>query len=181
MSVKQLIDGQVIKIDNHCRGCEFKWGEGVHLHKRMNKDKFSKAEVLIPIADNERESELEFRNLQGIKSSQIKNEIVKAFKNKAIRRDFILSFYKALDEILSNEGFDKEKKIEIAKKSAKHIAKLFGLNPKVKDYFCEEADKYYVQFSRRNNRDFHILVDIKNRDFIIGESISDINQYNLEE
>lgn len=176
MSVKQLIDGQVIKIDNHCRGHEFKWGEGVHLHKRMNKDKFSRAEVLIPIADGG-ESELEFRNLQGIKSSQIKNEIVKAFKNKAIRRNFILSFYKALDGILSNEGFDKEGKIEIAKKSAEHIAKLFGLNPEIKDYFCEEADKYYVQFSRSGNVDFHVLVDIKNKDFVIGESLSDIRQY----
>ena len=31
MSVKQLIDGQVIKIDNHCRGCEFKWGGKVFI------------------------------------------------------------------------------------------------------------------------------------------------------
>ena len=50
MALSSLIDGQTIKIDNHNIGTLYQWDEAIHLHKRMNSDKYRGAEVIIPIA-----------------------------------------------------------------------------------------------------------------------------------
>lgn len=180
MALKKLIDGQTITIDNHCRGAEFKWGKGVHLHKRMNRDKYSGAEVLIPIYDREEEKhELEFRKLKGENASQIKNEIESAFKDKGIRNRFIRSFFQALDEILEKEVLDEKQKIEVAKKAAIQIAALFGLKTKIKNYLKKEADRYYLKFSREEGVDFHVGVDLKEQNFIVGEDASEMQSFEI--
>lgn len=184
MSIKKLIEGQTIGIDNHHRGGIFEWGKGVHLHKRMNNNKYDGAEVLIPIAED---GELEFRKIKGPSKeieAQMRNEIEKAFKKPSVKRSFINSFYKSLDDILKNEGRSIEDKIEILKTSASRIAKYFGLKPVIKDYFGEVADKFYVQFSRSQSSDFYVLTDVKRQMFVIGvdkNSIDDLYKYKMKE
>ncbi|MDT4511857.1 hypothetical protein [Bacteroides cellulosilyticus] len=177
MALKQLIDGQTILIDNHCRGAEFKWGKGVHLHKSMDRDKFSGAEVLIPLYEDANDQQLDFRNLRGENQAQIKNEIKDAFKDKGIRNRFIHSFYKALDEILKKERISRIERIDIAKKATSHIAELFGLKTKIKDSLKKEADKYYIKFGREDGDDFQVMVDFKDQSFMIGGQISDMETF----
>lgn len=178
MALKQLIDGQTILIDNHCRGYEFEWGKGVHLHKRMDRDKFSGAEVLVPLYEDAKDLQLDFRHLRGENQTKIKNEIKDAFKDKGIRNRFIHSFYKALDEILKKERIGRiEKRIDIAKKAANHIAELFGLKTKIKDSLKEEADKYYIKFGREDGDDFQVMVDFKDQSFMIGGRKSDMETF----
>ena len=60
--LRQLINGQTIKIDNHNCGKEVIWDRSIHFHKRMNSKKYRGAEVIIPIAED---GELEFRKIEG--------------------------------------------------------------------------------------------------------------------
>jgi len=164
MAIKNLIDGQTIEIDNHNRGCAIEWGKGIHLHKRMNSDKYNGAEVLIYINDDK---DLEFRRLQGKTSDierRITNEIKDAFKNSSKRRDFIKSFYKSLDEILKNNGSDIDERIRIAKDAAKRIAGYFELKPKITGYFGDLADDFYIQFEK-----VIVKENVNNRSFTIGK------------
>ena len=105
MNVRQLINGQTLQLDNHNRGSELIYGRGLHLHKRMNKGVMGSAEVIVPLFED---GEIEFRSLRGndkIKA-RIRNEIKKAFKDKHIRINFVKSFYKSMDIILSNSKIE---------------------------------------------------------------------------
>ena len=77
MALRNLIDGQTIKIDNHNRGGEFEWGKGVHMHKRMNKDKYSGAEVLIYLDEDK---DLEFSSIIGGAEFQNRIKLLLLFK-----------------------------------------------------------------------------------------------------
>ena len=63
MALSSLIDGQTIKIDNHNIGTLYEWSKAIHLHKRMNSDKYRGAEVIIPIAED---GELDFESLSAL-------------------------------------------------------------------------------------------------------------------
>ena len=88
MALSNLINGQTIEVDNHNRGNVYKWDRTIHLHKRMNSDKFRGMQVIIPIADD---GDLEFRKVKGHDDDiHIKNEIANAFSNTYIRNKFYL-------------------------------------------------------------------------------------------
>jgi len=172
MAIKKLIDGQTIEIDDHNRGCAIEWGKGIHLHKRINSDKYNGAEVLIYINDDK---DLEFRRLQGKTSDierRITNEIKDAFKNPSIRRDFINSFYKSLDEMLKNNGYDIKKRYEIAEAAATRIARYFDLNPKIIRSFGDLADDFYIQFEK-----VIVKENVKNRSVTVGKDLENIDTF----
>lgn len=141
--LSKIIDGQTIRIDNHHRGTIIDSLTGVHIHKVMNKDKHHGAELLIPIDDKE---EIEFRRLRGgiDVEKRIRKEIRKAFCDKEIRENFIKSYYKSLDDMMTYAKIeDKEQRLSIARNSAMRIANYFGVKGSVKSYFFEEANSYF--------------------------------------
>lgn len=176
MALRQLIDGQTIEIDNHNRGTTFKCGKGIHLHKRMDSDKYSGAEVLIPIYDDD---ELYFRNITGNEDKEAKRiikEIRDAFKDPYTKTQFIKSFYKSLNEILKKDGYSIDERIELAKKAAIRLAKHFALKPQIIDYFGDVGDKFYLEIRDSNNSKMYILENPNNHSFIIGKELQYINK-----
>lgn len=156
MAIRNLIDGQTIKIDNHNRGEKIEWGTGIHLHKRMNMDRYAGAEVIIYI-DNDKD--LEFRSITGGVDEKIRlrNEISRAFKNKTIRKQFINSFYKSLQNILdANHIMNSEEKYCVTKQAAMRIIRLFGLKDEAVDWFEDGANEIF-SFSQGTDSDYAIV------------------------
>lgn len=144
MALRNLIDGQTIKIDNHNRGGEFEWGKGVHMHKRMNKDKYSGAEVLIYLDEDK---DLEFSSIRGGAEVQnrIKNEIRRAFKKASVRTKFIRSFYKSLQNVLDASNInDSNERNKLVEQAALRIIRLFSLNDEIQEHFIKEANDIFL-------------------------------------
>lgn len=157
MSLRKLIDGQTIKIDNHNSGTEIVWGTGIHLHKRMNKDKYAGAEVLIYIGEDK---DIEFRSIVGgdDEKKRLQNEISKAFKNVTIRSQFIKSFYTSLQDILDASCIrDADERYKLAEQAAKRIVRILGLKEKVAEWFVDGVNEYFL-FSQGESSDNAIVV-----------------------
>lgn len=156
MAIRNLIDGQTIKIDNHNRGEKIEWGTGIHLHKRMNMDRYAGAEVIIYI-DNDKD--LEFRSITGGVDEKIRlrNEIRKAFKNVTIRKHFIESFYKSLQNILDASCIkDANERYKLAEQAAKRIIRLFELKDSAVQWFEDGANEFF-SFSQGTDSDYAIV------------------------
>lgn len=156
MSLRKLIDGQTIKIDNHNNGTAIVWGTGIHLHKRMNKDKYAGAEVLIYIGEDK---DIEFRSMVGgdDEKKRLQNEISRAFKNVTVRNQFVESFYKSLQNILDASCIeDTNERYKLAEQASIRIVRLFGLKEKVRDHFIAGLNEFFV-FSQGKNGDVAIV------------------------
>lgn len=176
--LRQLINGQTIKIDNHNCGKEVIWDRSIHFHKRMNSKKYRGAEVIIPIAED---GELEFRKIKGDEEAQrnIVNEISKAFGNETIRSNFVKSFYKSLDEILKSNKVDNPK--EVIFQAADRLIKYFGVKPKFAKEFRASLGKYFITYSGEDGSDTVILSDPEDCSFIIGKDIDYVENFNIQE
>ena len=135
--MRELIKGQTIRFDAHKRGDgqPTAWGDGVHLHKVMNNDRYNRAEVLIPI-DNA--DDVEFRKVIG-KTRPIKRRITKEIsnalnKNPQKRKEFIETLFREIDRYSESMTVEERRGNLIA--GAKRVAKHFGL----KDSFMEEVN-----------------------------------------
>ena len=177
MNVRQLINGQTVQLDNHNRGSELIYERGLHLHKRMNKGVMGSAEVIVPLSED---GEIEFRSLRGndkIKA-RIRNEIKKAFKDKHIRINFVKSFYKSMDIILSNSKIeDFNTKIDNLKKASLRMASCFGLTPKIVNYFMEEANTFYAEFVTKDGFNGYMKSDVQNETITIGTDLEEIKDF----
>ena len=187
MSIRNLINGQTIRIDNHTRGCnsKFEWNEAVHLHKRMNGDnRFNRAEVIIPLHNK---GEIEFRKIEGKSQKvkdQLKNEIKEAFKNVTIRNEFIRTFNSELVEKLKDCNIHKYNQKTIIENALMSIASFFGIKPRIQKEIhlsfmnlykvrSENEPDFYMNIHTDTKRDRFSLVMSENNDEIIS-SISDI-------
>lgn len=167
--MKRLIDGQTIKIDNHNTGTKLEWGKSIHLHKRMNNDKYSGAEVLIYIGDDR---ELEFRKVTGgeQKEERLRNEIKDAFKNNTIKDNFIKSFYESLNDYLNACGKTNEnEKNELYIQAATRIVKSLGLKAKVKESFMKEANSF-VSFEFEDSSDTIVAFNPQDESTVVGHN-----------
>ena len=177
MNVRQLINGQTIQLDNHNRGGELIYGRGLHLHKRMNKGILGSAEVIVPLFED---GEIEFRSLRGHEKikARLRNEIRKAFKDKHIRMNFVKSFYKSMDIILSNSKIeDINTKINNLKKASLRMASCFGLTPKIVNHIMEEADTFYAEFVTEDGFNGYIKSDVQNETITIGTDLEEIKDF----
>lgn len=172
MALSSLIDGQTIKIDNHNIGTLYQWDEAIHLHKRMNSDKYRGAEVIIPIAID---GKLEFKGIDGRSRDDlhIKNEIKKAFSNPTIRTRFVKSLINNLSDLFSSSKISKEEWYELFVTVAERIAVYFGLKTKVK----EQIGIDILRFSRENKLDFFIKANRKEKTIILGTDITLIGNF----
>ncbi len=175
--LSKLIDGQTIRIDNHHRGTIIDSLKGVHIHKVMNKDKYRGAEVLIPIGDD---SEIEFRKIKGGMDveKRIRKEIRKAFSDKQIREQFINTYYKSLEEMMTYAKIeDPEERLTIARNSAIRIAELFGAKTSVKESFIKAAYSHF-SFPFGNNV-LHVIQRPSTQSVTIGTDLDYIKTENI--
>ena len=175
MALSELIDGQTIKIDNHNSGSEIKCDDyRIHLHKRMNSDKFNGANVIIPLSGK---GELSFSKIIGQKNEiekRILNEIKQAFKNNYRRDSFVKSFHKSINIILTNDGCNINDAKIIAEKAILDIAKYFGLNPKITNLIGDITNDFYTKIETNNNKEF--IISKKSKSFTIGHHLSIIKE-----
>ncbi|MDO4756624.1 MAG: hypothetical protein Q4A54_09780 [Parabacteroides sp.] len=174
MSLSRLIDGQTIKIDNHNRGTHYKWDEAIHLHKRMNSDKYRGAQVIIPIAVDK---ELEFRSIDGkeIIEMQIKNEIEKAFSNNTIRTMFVKTLIDELTKLFTDNKIPKEKWNILFDEVAIRIVKYFGVKPKIKEKIGNEI----IRFSQEKGLDIFVKASVKDESITLGTDFNLVNNFNI--
>ena len=130
MALSNLINGQTIEVDNHNRGNVYKWDRTIHLHKRMNSDKFRGMQVIIPIADD---GDLEFRKVKGHDDIHIKNEIANAFSNTYIRNKFVKSMVRYLNILFAKSNIPDDEWQNIYEDIACKIARHFDLTSKIKE------------------------------------------------
>ena len=177
MALSELIDGQTIKIDNHNQGSDIKWSDnGIHLHKRMNSDKFNGANVIIPLSG---EGDLSFSKITGQRTviePRIVNEIKRAFNNRQRRDSFIKSFHKSINIILQNDGYNINDAKIIAEKSILEIAKYFGLKPKIQKIIGDISNDFYAEIQSNNRKSFIISTCKKNKSFTIGYDLDIIKE-----
>lgn len=188
MSIRQLINGQTIEIDNHKRGELIIWDRSIHLHKRMNGDKYNGVDVIIPIAEY---GELKFGNkVKSKKQQEIKNEIKDAFKTPQIRKEFIESFYKNLKLIFENSGIkDKEKQKELSIEASDRIAKYFRVKSKFTNEWGDIATGFFVEYelddteSGNKNGNKHLYVrqnydmDSLVGSYVIGTELEEVENF----
>ena len=83
---------------------------------------------------------------------KIKNEILNAFYCPIVRKEFIHSFFYAIQPILENDERSKSDIMRIARRAVKRIAKAFDLPDDIKDsmvdnipkFFMYKTDNYYI-------------------------------------
>ena len=97
MSLKPLLKGETIKIDNHHAGQGITLNDdGLHMHKRFNERNTKRGQVDVIIRLN---NNIEVEGYKGKDASIIKREIRAAFANSGIRENFLKSAKKALTEL----------------------------------------------------------------------------------
>ena len=137
--MKELINGKTIDFDIHQAGDGREISiDGLYMHKRMNGKRFKGVDVLFPLDDKEN---VEFRpkNTPDQIQQQIINEIQRAIKKDATKRD------KLVDTIINeierhlNENLT-ENNIQIIRRGAERIAKLFSKEGKIRNELIQSID-----------------------------------------
>ena len=88
MSLRSLIKGETISIDNHNRGVAMDIDDrSIHLHKRFNKDnkRFRDSEVTVDLNRNN----MKITSSRGTDHAKIIKEIQQAFQDGLLRRAFV--------------------------------------------------------------------------------------------
>lgn len=90
MSLRSLIKGETISIDNHNRGVAMDIDDSsIHLHKRFNRDnkRFRDSEVTVDL--NRNRHKITTSSRRGPNAETILKEIQRAFKDDNVRRAFV--------------------------------------------------------------------------------------------
>ncbi|WP_430816298.1 hypothetical protein [Carboxylicivirga sp. RSCT41] len=174
--MKSLIQGQSIRFDIHHRGnnIESKWGQGLHMHKTMNNDRYNGAQIIVSLDDT---IDIEFRKIRGrskLIESNLKKEISNAFKKDEVKTERLL--HDIFDTIIKySSDLPLKEKVENIRNGAIRIANGFNLKTKVKDAVLKASNKYIRQylsvFKDENNNEFFIIQDIDGNCIKIGDDI----------
>lgn len=100
MSLRNLISGETIDIDNHNRGVNLDIDDkAIHLHKRFNNGckRFAKSEATFDLNRDNRNITVVKR--KGPKADTIIREIQKAFEDKNLRHDFVNDLIDSLQDL----------------------------------------------------------------------------------
>lgn len=178
--MKALIQGQTIRIDDHKRGdrSETKWSKELHLHKVFNSDRYSGAEVLIPLNS---ERDLDFRKVKGSEKqqAQILNEIRKAFKNKQARESFTEDLLGQIERFSQNAP--PNEKVRNLINGIGGIAKHFELNPnylvEIKRNMFNRVKTILTKHRDEDFNEYFILQNLKDNSVLIGEDLKIIDDW----
>jgi glycerophosphoryl diester phosphodiesterase len=179
--MKELIRGQTIRIDNHDSGSgkATTWGSGVHIHKKMNSDRYNSAEVIIPL---DKEGEIQFKKLQGRHQRverQLKNEINKALRDKVKRQEFVTSVLKRLESYSS--VIPRTEMVRNLRQGAKNLASHFDLESTI----LEESEvilkgqmkSFLTEHLDDKGKIFYVLQDVLNKQILVGDNLDEIENW----
>lgn len=179
MSLRSLIKGETISIDNHNRGVAMDIDDSsIHLHKRFNRDnkRFRDSEVTVDL--NRNRHKITTSSRRGPNAETILNEIQRAFKDDNMRRAFVDDMIDQLNNLVlfadnasyfKIDGNTKERTLTQAGKD-----KIKEIINRVYDYFRGPADELkslqynqstgvIAQFSRNQNTPSHRISILSDR------------------
>lgn len=179
MSLRSLLKGETISIDNHNRGEAMDIDDSsIHLHKRFNKNnkRFRNSEVTVDL--NRNRHKITTSSRRGPNAETILNEIQRAFKDDNMRRAFIDDMIDQLNNLVlfadnasyfKIDGNTKERTLTQAGKD-----KIKEIINRVYDYFRGPADELkslqYIhskvviaQFSQNQNTASHKISILSDR------------------
>ncbi len=173
MSLKNLIENQVIIIDDHKRGSrEIKDFDNpqndVHIDKETNfpvNGKRQKLKIRIPI-NSDKPIKIENKRKQIEIPRQLNREIKKAFEDKEIRKQFILDVLKTLKNFKTSLSSEDQVRTII-----RRLAGHFGLewDDKVVKKYSEDILLSYTQFlNDKQGSEYFIKID--KEQITIGEN-----------
>lgn len=179
MSLRSLLKGETISIDNHNRGEAMDIDDSsIHLHKRFNKNnkRFRNSEVTVDL--NRNRHKITTSSRRGPNAETILNEIQRAFKDDNMRRAFVDDMIDQLNNLVlfadnasyfKIDGNTKERTLTQAGKD-----KIKEIINRVYDYFRGPADELkslqYIhskvviaQFSQNQNTASHKISILSDR------------------
>lgn len=179
MSLRSLLKGETISIDNHNRGEAMDIDDSsIHLHKRFNKNNkhFRNSEVTVDL--NRNRHKITTSSRRGPNAETILNEIQRAFKDDNMRRAFVDDMIDQLNNLVlfadnasyfKIDGNTKERTLTQAGKD-----KIKEIINRVYDYFRGPADELkslqYIhskvviaQFSQNQNTASHKISILSDR------------------
>lgn len=100
MSLKSLIKGETIDIDNHhCGVSEDIDDASIHLHKRFNRSNKRLGDAEVTVDLNRDNGHIKIGKKKGVKADTIVNEIIKAFENDDLRKAFVSDLIEQLQKL----------------------------------------------------------------------------------
>lgn len=166
--MRALINGQTLRIDNHKRGdgTEIKFRPGIHIHKIMNNDRYSGANIELPLNENEGVKIIAEGNRKT--KDRLWSEIKRAFKDAKKRTAFVKDMIDELDRKCTFN--DDAERLQAYITSANKIAQHFGLIDMTKPIMKNTKDIFKTIHTDENGKLYYILQDIKGKNIIIGDS-----------
>ena len=163
MSLKPLIKGQTIRIDDHLQDgrVPHRWNDDrdIHIDKTTNNDKH-KVRIKIPLNSDREITIIDARKEIDDIPGNIRREITKALSNKKIREEFVDSVL----NVVQRFGADIENR-EHARQIINRISKHFGKSKKLID---EYIDQKYIQI-REDKYCNLFFYRLSNNDLTIGQ------------
>ena len=174
-SIFNLLDNQTLDFENHARGNRkpIVFGDGLHMHKRMNKGKYKGVEIIFPI-DKLGEYIFQGRNIKTKEEKHIISEINKVFKkNKDKRQKLIMTVVR---EITRYSGRIPETELlENVRKGARNLAQAMELNgdivDEIKSITENEIRNYVSTHTNDKGKQFYIKQDFVRRKIKMSDNL----------
>lgn len=170
--MKKIIQDQTISFDTHQAGDGRKIEiDLLHMHKRMNGNRFKGVEIKIPLNPNK---QIDFGKSKSIIGQQIINEIKQVFKKKPSK---VREIAKYIADRISrySEDMTAENSIKFFEDGAEAIAKHFELNEKIEKTLTEQIKNhlsfYITAHTDEEGNVFYIKQDIKFKQIKIGNNL----------
>ena len=177
MSLRSLIKGETISIDNHNRGVAMDIDDSsIHLHKRFNRDnkRFRDSEVTVDLNRNSQK----ITSRRGPNAATILNEIQRAFQDDNVRRAFVDDMITQLNNLArfadNKDYFDIDNNTNERTLTQAGENRIKEIINRVYDYFRGPADELkslqynqstgvIAQFSRNQNTPSHRISILSDR------------------
>lgn len=179
MSLRSLIKGETISIDNHNRGVAMDIDDSsIHLHKRFNRDnkRFRDSEVTVDL--NRNRHKITTSSRRGPNAETILNEIQRAFQDDNVRRAFVDDMITQLNNLAhfadNKDYFDIDNNTNERTLTQAGENRIKEIINRVYDYFRGPADELkslqynqstgvIAQFSRNQNTPSHRISILSDR------------------
>jgi len=179
--MRELINNQTIDFDIHNAGDGLEISvDGLHMHKRMNGKKHKGVEVLFPLDDK---TEVQFRptHTSDVIQRQIINEIQRVLKkNRSKRSEFVEIIMSEIERHMDENITVKN--VDIIRRGAERVAKLFSKEGKIRDEMLQEIDskiQFYITKHKKDDKGyFYVKQDLKRNRIKVGDDLESLNYGN---
>lgn len=196
MSLRSLIKGETISIDNHNRGVAMDIDDSsIHLHKRFNRDnkRFRDSEVTVDL--NRNRHKITTSSRRGPNAETILNEIQRAFQDDNVRRAFVDDMITQLNNLAhfadNKDYFDIDNNTNERTLTQAGENRIKEIINRVYDYFRGPADELkslqynqstgvIAQFSRNQNTPSHRISILSDRFVDANIPLSRPKSYNVK-